>query len=162
MAGLEILEIAAIICVLCVAVWGYSNGGAMKKKNGGYDPVVELAKGAELTAATYDKTQKIAVTAAKVTVGGLAGGIEISGLATGRLEPGIEGTVDIWLSIFRFMRPDGTTNHVAGWNIALVLAPGQKPAVTAKAFADYINAGARPYRAAAARGKVKIVYHGND
>jgi len=134
----------------------------MKKKNGGYDPVTELAKGAELTAASYDKTQKIAVTAPKVTVGGLAGEIEITGIATGCLEPGIDGTMDIWLSIFRFKRPDGTTNHVAGWNIALALAPGQKPEVTAKAFADYIDAGSRPYKAAAAKGKVKIIYQGKD
>ena len=47
----------------------------MKKKKSaeGYNPEVELAKGATLTAASYDKTQKITVTAGKVTVGGSLG-----------------------------------------------------------------------------------------
>ena len=55
----------------------------MEKKNGGYDPVIELAKGAKLEAASYDKTQKILVTAGKVTVGGTPGEVEITGIATG-------------------------------------------------------------------------------
>ncbi len=134
----------------------------MTKKNNSYDPAVELAKGAALTAASYDKTQKIAVTAGKVTVGGIAGEIEISGVATGRVEPGIDGTVDIWLAIFRYMRPDGTVNHVAGWNIMIALAPGQTPEATAQAFADYVNSGTRPYKAAVEKRKVKIVYAGVD
>lgn len=38
----------------------------MKKKGaGGYDPVVELAKGAKLEAAAYDKTQKATVIATR-------------------------------------------------------------------------------------------------
>ena len=134
----------------------------MKKKPGAYDPAVELAKGADLTAASYDKTQKIAVTAPKVTVGGHPGEIEISGVATGRLDAGIDGTINIWLSIFRFMRPDGTVNHVAGWNIMLALPPGQTPEATAQAFADHINKGTRPYRAAAEKAKVRVVYSGKD
>ena len=73
-------------------------------------------------------------------------------------EAGIEGTCDLWLSIFRYMRPDGTTDHVAGWNIPTVLKPGQTAAATAKAFADYINAGTRPYHATASGGKIKIVF----
>jgi len=32
-----------------------------------YNPEIELAKGANLTTASYDKTQKISVTAGKVT-----------------------------------------------------------------------------------------------
>ena len=131
----------------------------MKKKTGVYNPEVELAKGATLDAAAYDKTLKIKVTAAKVTVGGIPGRAEISGIATGHIpEAGLEGTCDLWLSIFRYMRPDGTIDHVAGWNIPTVLKSGQTAAVTAKAFADYINAGTRPYRATATGGKLKIVF----
>jgi len=130
-----------------------------KKKRPAYNPELELAKGATLDAASYDKTQKIKVTVAKVTVGGIPGRAEISGIATGHIpEAGIEGTCDLWLSIFRYMRPDGTTDHVAGWNIPTILKPGQTAAATAKAFADYINAGTRPYRATATGGKIKIVF----
>lgn len=127
-----------------------------KKSTGGYNPEVELAKGAELEAAAYDKTQKAAVIAGKVTVGGKPGIVEISGTATGHLpEAGIEGTVDLWLSIFRYMRPDGTIDHVGGWNIPLTLKAKQTPIETAKAFAAYINAGTRPYKAKAAGNKAK-------
>jgi len=129
-----------------------------KKKRPAYNPELELAKGATLDASSYDKTQKIKVTVAKVTVGGIPGRAEISGTATGRIEPGIDGTMDLWLSIFRYMRPDGTTDHVAGWNIPTILKPGQTAAATAKAFADYINAGTRPYYATASGGKIKIVF----
>ena len=128
------------------------------KKKAVYNPEVELAKGATLDAASYDKTQKVKVIAAKVTVGGIPGRAEISGTATGRIEPGIDGTMDLWFSIFRYMRPDGTTDHIAGWNIPTILKPGQTAAATAKAFADYINAGTRPYRATATGGKIKIVF----
>jgi len=132
----------------------------MKKKKGHvYNPEIELAKGATLDAAAYDKTLKIKVTASKVTVGGIPGRAEISGIATGHIpEAGLEGTCDLWLSIFRYMRPDGTTDHVAGLNIPIVLKPGQTAAATAKAFADYINACTRPYRATATSGKIKIVF----
>ena len=128
------------------------------KKSRPYNPELELAKGATLDAASYDKTQKIQVMAGKVTVGGISGRAEISGTATGRIEPGIDGTMDLWLSIFRYMRPDGTTDHVAGWNIPTILKPGQTAATTAKAFEDYINAGTRPYHATASGGKIKIVF----
>ena len=129
-----------------------------KKKRSVYNPELELAKGATLDAASYDKTQKIKVTVPKVTVGGIPGRVEISGIATGRIKPGIDGTMDLWLSIFRYMRPDGTTDHVAGWNIPTILKPGQTAAATAKAFADYINAGTRPYHATATSAKIKIVF----
>jgi hypothetical protein len=56
------------------------------------------------------------------------------------------------------MRPNGTTNHVAGWNIMLPLKAGQTAAASAKAFVEIINAGTRPYRAAAAGSKIKIVF----
>ena len=95
------------------------------KKRGSYNPEVELAKGAKLEASSYDKTQKIAVIAGKVTVGGSAGVVEISGTATGRHDASIDGTLGIWLSIFRYMRPDGTTDHVAGWNIMATTVAGQ-------------------------------------
>lgn len=124
-----------------------------------YDPEIELAKGATLDVASYDKTQAIKVTANKVTVGGIAGIAEISGKATGRDDGSINGTIGIWLSIFRFMRPDGTINHVAGWNIMLPLAAGQSAAATAKAFAETINsASTRPYRATSAGTKLRIVF----
>lgn len=127
-----------------------------------YNPEIELAKGATLDAASYDKTQKIKVTAGKVTVGGIAGRAEISGIATGRNDGSINGTLGIWLSIFRYMRPDGTTDHVAGWNIMLPLKAGQTAAASAKAFVGIINAGTRPYRAAATGGQdtaaIKIIF----
>ena len=126
-----------------------------KKGDGRYNPEVELAKGANLTTASYDKTQKVGANAGKVTVGGKPGVAEISGIATGRQGAGLDGTVNLWFSIFRYMRPDGTTDHVAGWNIALALEAGQTPLETANAFADYINAGSRPYKAAAAGNKTK-------
>lgn len=129
-----------------------------EKAGGQYNPAVELAKGADLTAASYDKTQTIKVVVGKVTVGGEAGIVEVSGIATGRTDASINGTIGIWLSIFRFMRPDGTINHVAGWNIMLPLKAKQTAAATAKAFAKTINSGTRPYRATATGAKLKIVY----
>ncbi|HBB67388.1 MAG: hypothetical protein A2X28_07160 [Elusimicrobia bacterium GWA2_56_46] len=125
------------------------------KTGDGYNPEVELAKGADLTTASYDKTQKISVTAGKVTVGGKPGIAVIAGIATGKQDAGIDGTINLWLSIFRYKRPDGTTNHVAGWNISLALKSKQTSIETAKAFAAYINAGARPYKAKAAGNKTK-------
>lgn len=129
----------------------------MAKKDS-YNPEVELAKGAKLEASSYDKTQTIKILAPKVTVGGQAGIAEVSGIATGRTDASITGTIGIWLSIFRYMRPDGTINHVAGWNIMLPLKAKQTAAATAKAFAKTINAGSRPYKATATGAKLKIVY----
>ncbi|OGR66870.1 MAG: hypothetical protein A2081_03095 [Elusimicrobia bacterium GWC2_61_19] len=126
----------------------------MKGKND-YNPDAELAKGADLTASSYDKTQGVAVAAGKVTVGGKPGVAEITGLATGRAGGGIDGTLNLWLSIFRYMRPDGTINHVGGWNIMLALKAGQTALETAAAFAAYINAGTRPYKAQASGTKIK-------
>ncbi len=130
----------------------------MKKKATKYNPEVELAKGAKLEASSYDKTQQVKVLAGKVTVGGSAGIIEIFGIATGRNDASINGTIGVWLSIFRYMRPDGTINHVAGWNIMLPLKAKQTAAATAKAFAKTINAGTRPYHATATGTKLKIAY----
>lgn len=132
------------------------------KRKKPYNPEIELAKGATLDATSYDKTQKIKVTANKVTVGGTTGRAEISGIATGRHDASINGCLGIWLSIFRYMRPDGTTDHVAGWNIMLPLKAGQTAAASAKAFVEIINAGPRPYRAAATGGQdtaaIKIIF----
>lgn len=131
----------------------------MTKKNiPSYNPDVELAKGAKLETASYDRTQKVRGIADKVTVGGKAGIAEFSGIATGRDDASINGTIGIWLSIFRYMRPDGTINHVAGWNIMLPLKAKQTAAATAKAFANTINTGPRPYKATATGAKLKIVY----
>lgn len=132
----------------------------MKEKKGKatYNPEIELAKGAKLQASSYDKTQTIQVLANKITVGGQAGIAEVSGIATGRTDASINGTIGIWLSIFRFMRPDGTINHVAGWNIMLPLKAKQTGAATAKAFAKAINSGSRPYKATATGSKLKIVF----
>lgn len=130
----------------------------MRKSKPQYNPEIELAKGAKFEAATYDKTQTIRVIATKVTVGGTPGIAEISGIATGRNDSSINGCIGIWLSIFRFMRPDGTINHVAGWNIMLPLKAKQTAAATAKAFAKIINTGPRPYKATASGAKLKIVY----
>lgn len=130
----------------------------MKKTSRVYNPDIEQAKGAKLEASSYDKTQQIKVIAGKVTVGGLPGVAEISGIATGRMDSSINGTIGLWLSIFRYMRPDGTINHVAGWNIMLPLKAKQTAAATAKAFAKTINTGPRPYKATATGAKLKIVY----
>lgn len=123
-----------------------------------YNPEVELAKGATLEAASYDKTQTIKVLVNKVTIGGKAGIAEISGIATGRNDTSINGCLGIWLSIFRYMRPDGTTNHVAGWNIMLPLKVKQTAPASARAFAKIINTGPRPYKATATGATLKIVY----
>ncbi len=125
-----------------------ARGGNVKKGSGGYDPEIELKKGAELSASSYDKTQGVEVTARKVTIGGLKGVVEFRGTATGK-GPGIEGTINVWLSIFRYTRPDGTVDHVAGWNIAQALKPGMTALQTAIAFETYINSAARPYQAKA-------------
>lgn len=119
------------------------------KRRDAYNPEIEMQKGAKLATESYDKTQKIAVVSDKVTVGGQAGVAKISGVATGRHDASIEGCLGLWLSIFRYMRPDGTTDHVAGWNIMIPLTPGQTATEAAAAFAAHINAGTRPYKAAA-------------
>jgi hypothetical protein len=132
------------------------------KKKGGYNPDAELAKGAELTAESYDATQGVSVEAGKVTVGGKAGAVEFTGEATGRPDAGIDGTMSLWLSIFRYTRPDGTVNHVAGWNLMLALKAGQTALETAKGFEAYINGSTRPYTALASgdadRARLEITY----
>lgn len=65
------------------------------KNNARYDPEIELAKGTDLTAASYDKTRKVVVINGKVTIGGAAGRARISGTATGRHDGSIDGTMTI-------------------------------------------------------------------
>jgi len=130
------------------------------RKRAEYNPAIELAKGAKLEASSYDKTQKIAVLIGKVTVGGIAGVVEVSGAATGKHDASIDGCLGIWLSIFRYMRPDGTTDHVAGWNIMIPTVAEQSAEVTANAFAKQINSGTRPYRANTDGAKVRIIFTG--
>jgi hypothetical protein len=128
-----------------------------------YDPATELAKGATLTAASYDTIQQIAAIADKVTVGGKAGTVGITGIATGQHDASIKGTLSLWLSIFRYMRPDGTIDHVAGWNIFIQLKAGQTAIESAETFVSRINSGPRPYRAAASgrreRAEITIVFY---
>ena len=159
-AGGRAFPLSCGICRLFTGL-GTGQGGAVKKEKADYNPDIELAKGAALTASSYDKTQGVDVTLAKVTVGGRSGEVEFTGEATGK-GPGIEGTMNVWLSIFRYTRPDGTVNHVSGWNIALALKPGQTALETARAFEKYINTNTRPYRAAAHgdadKAALKIVY----
>jgi hypothetical protein len=117
-----------------------------EKSTTGYDEEVELTKGADLTAVSYDATQRAFVTSGKVTVGGKAVTAEISGIASSK---GTDGTINLWLSLFRFKKPDGTTKQVDGLNIPTTLKPGQGAINTAKALASYINTSKRPYRATA-------------
>jgi hypothetical protein len=113
-----------------------------------YDPEVELAKGAKLEALCNDETQKIAIVAGLVTVGGKPGLAEISGRASG----GDNILCDLWLSIFRYRRPDGSIDHVSGLNVGTKLVPGQGAIDTAKSLAAAINSSRRPYKATASGG----------
>jgi hypothetical protein len=104
-----------------------------------YDPAKEKAKGATLEVFTSDRTQKMQVLAKKATVGGIPGKIRVSGVATGG------GELDFWLSIFRFMRPDGTTNHVAGANVAILTRPGMTALQSATELVNKFRTYGRPY-----------------
>ena len=66
-----------------------------KGDNTGYDAQVELEKGADLTAVSYDATQRAVATSGKATVGGKAVTAEISGVASSK---GTDGTINLWLS----------------------------------------------------------------
>ena len=61
------------------------------------------------------------------------------------------------------MRPDGTIDHVAGWNIFIRLKSGHTALESAEAFAEQINVGTRPYRAAVSGGnetaEISIVFY---
>lgn len=137
-----------------------------RRRSSSYNPDVELAKGATLTVASYDKTQRIEPVSDKVTVGGKPGIAKITGVATGQHDASINGTLSLWLSIFRYMRPDGSIDHVAGWNIFVRLKAGEAAITAAEAFAQQINDGTRPYKAAASGGQetaeIAIIFYNKN
>lgn len=145
------MEKTALALLLAGAAAAPAAGGKLMRK---YDPAAEAWKGAELAASSFDRTQRVEVPRWRVSVGGEEGRADFSGEAAGK-GAGLDGTMCLWLSIFRHVRPDGSVDHVAGWHIALPLKPGQGALETALAFADYINAGGRPYRARAAGGRLR-------
>ncbi len=110
----------------------------------GYDTETELEKGADLTAVSYDATQRAIVTSGKVTVGGRAVTAEISGIASSKAP---DGMINLWLSLFSFKKPDGSVKQVDALNIPAALKPGQGAIDTAKALAGFINTSKRPYKA---------------
>lgn len=124
-----------------------------------YDPSVELEQGADLTAVSYDPTQRALVMGGKVTIGGRAVTAEISGVATGK---GLDGMVNLWLSKFYFRKPDGSVNAVSDLNVPAPLKPHQGAIDTARKLASFINASKRPYKAKAQGSRRKatlsIVY----
>ena len=124
-----------------------------------YNPEKELKKGAELKVMSLDPDQSMRVIAGKVTVGGEPGIVEISGCAAGKQDGSLGGTASLWLSIFRFMRPDGTVDHVAGWNIMIPLSSGQTAEQTVRAFELAVNLDpSRPYFAKAEGERLWIYY----
>ncbi len=118
----------------------------MNKEYNTEDTEAESEQGADLTAVSYDATQRAVVTSGKVTVGGKAVTAEISGVASSK---GTDGTINLWLSLFRFRKPDGSTEQVNGLNIPATLKPGQGAIDTAKALAFFINTSKSPYKATA-------------
>jgi hypothetical protein len=126
----------------------------MKNENPGYYSETELDRGAQLTAVSYDKTQRALVTAGLATVGGKAVTAEISGVATGR---GEDGTVNLWLSTFHFKGRDGELKKVPGFNAVATLAPRQGAIDTAKAIASYVNSIKTPYKATASGDRRKAL-----
>ena len=130
-----------------------------KGDNTGYDAQVELEKGADLTAVSYDATQRAVETSGKATVGGKAVTAEISGVASSK---GTDGTINLWLSLFRFKKPDGSTSQVDGLNIPATLRPGQGALDTAKTLAAFINTSKSPYKATVkgnrANARITIVF----
>lgn len=148
--------------LLACAAAAPAEGGKLKRP---YRPSAEAFKGAELAASSFDAAQRVEVPRWRTTVGGEAARADFAGAAAGK-GAGIEGTMCLWLSIFRRVRPDGSVDHVAGWHLALPLRPGQTALETALAFAARINAGTRPYRAAAAGSAAKasltVTYTGEE
>lgn len=116
-------------------------------KNGDikYCEATELDRGAQLSAVSYDKTQRAVITeGGRATVGGKAVTAEISGIATGK---GEDGTVNMWLPAFCFKGSDGAVTKVPGFNAVAALSPHQGAIDTAKAIASYVNTSRTAYRA---------------
>jgi hypothetical protein len=79
---------------------------------------------------------------------------EISGLATAK---GEDGTVNLWLSSFRFKGRDGVMKKVPGVNAVAKLHPRQGAIDTAKAIASYVNASKTAYKATASGSRKKAL-----
>ncbi|OGR44527.1 MAG: hypothetical protein A2X35_00240 [Elusimicrobia bacterium GWA2_61_42] len=135
----------------------------MKNEEPGYYNDSELERGAALTAVSYDLTQRAMVTSRMATVGGKAVTAEISGVATGK---GEDGTVNMWLSSFRFKGRDGSMKKVPGVNAVARLAPRQGALETAKAIAAYVNTTRNAYKAKASgsrrKARVDIAFTGKN
>ena len=116
----------------------------MKTGNLKYCEEIELERGAQLSAVSYDRTQRAVVSEGRATVGGRAVIAEISGIATGK---GEDGTVNMWLPAFRFKGRDGEMNEVPGYNAVATLSPRQGAIETAKAIAYSVNHSWTPYKA---------------
>jgi len=132
-----------LLCSLLVV--GVASVASAATSTRTYNPAKEKAKGATLEVLSSDRTQKMQVLAKKATVGGIPGKIRVSGVATG------EGELDFWLSIFRFMRPDGSTNHVAGANVAILTRRGMTALKSATELVNKFRTYGRPYVATVTR-----------
>jgi hypothetical protein len=128
----------------------------MNDENPGYFNELELDRGVQLTAVSYDQTQRALVTAGRATVGGKEVEAEISGIATGK---GEDGTVNLWLPAFRFKGSNGAIKRVPGLNAVASLSPHQGAINTAKAIASSINSSRTAYKAAArgTRRKASVI-----
>lgn len=135
----------------------------MKNEHPGYYNEQELDRGAQLTAVSYDRTQRALVTAGRATVGGKPVVAEISGVATGK---GEDGTVNLWLSAFRFKGRNGAMNKSPGLNAVATLFPRQGAIDTAKAIASNVNSSKTPYKATIHGGRrkatVTIIFTGKN
>ena len=135
----------------------------MNNANPGYFNELELDRGVQLTAVSYDRTQRALVTAGRATVGGKAVTTEISGVATGM---GEDGTVNLWLPTFRFKGRSGGINRVPCLNAVATLSPHQGAINTAKAIASSINRSRTAYKASASgsrrKARVNIIFTGKN
>ncbi|OIO01607.1 MAG: hypothetical protein COX65_04965 [Elusimicrobia bacterium CG_4_10_14_0_2_um_filter_56_8] len=135
----------------------------MQKENPGYYNDVELDRGVQLTAVSYDQTQRAMVIAGRATVGGKPVIAEISGIATAR---GEDGTVNMWLPAFRFKGRNGNMNRAPGLNAVATLSPRQGAIETAKAIAACVNKHATAYKATISgtrrKALVNIVFTGKN
>ena len=112
-----------------------------------------------LTAISLDKTQTIKIKAGIISGDGLYGVAEIDGWAAGNMDSSINGMISLWLSAVQASNEPGTYEEEAlpGWNIMVILRPGQSPEDTAKSIAERINSDIeRPFYAIAHCHKVLI------
>ena len=114
-----------------------------------------------ISALSLDKKQTVKVKAAIISEEGAYGIMEIDGWAEGHKDNSINGTVNVWLSMGHKGMEAGIYEEdvLPGWNIMIMLRPGQSPEQTAKAIAEHINSdNGRPYYAVAHCHKVLIYY----